>query len=113
MTNDKITAASAAPELQHTAGPWKYDVYGRKTGDTRFFIETTDNKHGIAAIRPTDTASSLLPIEEHEANARLIAAAPDLLEALIEAEKYSLKDISINPSIFKVRAAINKATQKE
>lgn len=67
---------------RHTYGPWKYGSYGTKTGDTRFFVETHDNRHGICGIRPTDTASSLLTIEQHEANARLIASAPQMLSVL-------------------------------
>jgi hypothetical protein len=79
----------------HTPGPWKFDSYGLKTGDARFFIETADNRHGIAGIRPTDTASALLSLKEHEANARLIAAAPDLF-AVCQAYEEWEGDIVMN-----------------
>lgn len=64
---------------KHTEGPWAYWSYQRS--GRVFAIETADHRHGIAGIRSTDTASSGLSMDEHEANARLIAAAPDLLQA--------------------------------
>jgi hypothetical protein len=67
-------------DATHTAGPWACHSYAAN-GGKNFGIETADHRHGIAAIRPNDTASTMLSLEEHEANARLIAAAPDLLAA--------------------------------
>ena len=62
---------------QHTKGPWKFgssnddSVYKRNIGGS-------DGYHvAVASSREDD---------EVDANARLIAAAPDLLEALREAE---------------------------
>ena len=48
--------------------------------------------------------------EEETANARLIAAAPDLLEALQAIEKYMRADFDDMPMSGKARAAIAKAT---
>jgi hypothetical protein len=55
--------------MKHTQGPWK------RTG-MRIYRETL---HGN---RVATVESAKLPPEESEANARLIAAAPDLLAAL-------------------------------
>ena len=59
---------------KHTPGPWTHEGQGDITG-----IE--DNGFGRG---PVDVCSVYLRTVEgrHEANARLIAAAPDLLEAL-------------------------------
>jgi len=59
---------------EHTPGPWTHEGQGDITG-----IE--DNGFGRG---PVDVCSVYLRTVEgrHEANARLIAAAPDLLEAL-------------------------------
>jgi hypothetical protein len=56
----------------HTAGPWAHD-------DHEIYSEQTD--HG-AAICTMNTTSAHFTKEEAEANARLIAAAPELLAAL-------------------------------
>lgn len=63
---------------QHTPGPWM-----RTHGSGRYYIKT--DKHSIATVFssngefgcPTNPTS-----EQASANARLIAAAPELLEAL-------------------------------
>lgn len=65
---------------KHTPGPWTHEGQGDITG-----IE--DNGFGRG---PVDVCSVYLRTVEgrHEANARLIAAAPDLLEALKQAREY-------------------------
>lgn len=68
-------------ETKHTAGPWRYHEWTGGNG-RRFAIETADHRHGIASIAPNENASTLLTMEEHQANARLIAAAPSMLDAL-------------------------------
>lgn len=61
---------------KHTPGPWTHEGQGDITG-----IE--DNGHGRGTV---DVCSVYLRTVEgrHEANARLIAAAPELLKALFE-----------------------------
>lgn len=65
------------PDNKHTPGPWKFTevlnnpLYSNLVCYTEW---SPDRKSSVVA--PTRTAGS------HEANARLIAAAPDLLEAL-------------------------------
>ena len=66
-------------EPKHTPGPWTYDkyecAYGRDIYAGDVWVGDAKGPHDGVSIRfPTS--------EECEANARLIAAAPDLLEAL-------------------------------
>lgn len=61
---------------QHTPGPWL--VY---KGEVCYRSDADDQSYGMFC--PVDF--------EQEANARLIAAAPDLLEALIEVRAYLSK----------------------
>ena len=60
---------------QHTPGPWVTDR--NQHGECHVMDE-----FGIAIADMAVDYSSIKKIEEHEANARLIAAAPELLEAL-------------------------------
>jgi hypothetical protein len=68
---------------KHTAGPWEFNppVAGDNTAEFR-----AGNANGtiLGAIYPlfSNEVEELLWTEEAEANARLIAAAPELLEAL-------------------------------
>jgi hypothetical protein len=76
----------------HTPGPWKYEP-GTKT------IRSQKENYWLASMNSWDGAVN------HEANARLIAAAPDLLEAC-----RWLVDYAPTPSdAAKARAAIDKA----
>lgn len=65
--------------MKHTPGPWKH--YRRSSTDPdelhRFFIGQPEGNNHIIA----NTVKEYESIDD-EANARLIAAAPDLLDAL-------------------------------
>ena len=61
--------------MKHTPGPWMVDAMGN--------VWASNTKVCDMAERPIqDSAYRAKELGEHEANARLIAAAPDLLEAL-------------------------------
>lgn len=68
---------------KHTPGPWR--VYG---DDTNIFVGQTDSDNenacdGIRQVCEVKQGDSEIPdYDEAAANAQLIAAAPDLLEAL-------------------------------
>jgi len=88
---------------QHTQGPWEYG-------------EDCDNEwYFAAASNPNVQLGWVCPNEEstQEANARLIAAAPELLEALkdLEAGYERLKDqgYPVSDCQKQARAAIAKA----
>lgn len=74
---------------KHTPGPWAVqkaeDCLGRKLDDLVEWV-VTGNEHDLwISTGPTwDQDHS----EESEANARLIAAAPELLEALVHMVKW-------------------------
>jgi hypothetical protein len=97
-----ITANVAAPTGDHTPGPWEIDTH-----------------HGIAVHGEIGRVCRLPAyntprlLRQADANARLIAAAPDLLDALKEAEEV----LSLLPhgyhgsTIGRLRTAIAKATR--
>jgi hypothetical protein len=64
-------------KARHTPGPWVVDGYSEASGTA---IEQKGTGIDIATVVPRDTVSH----DPHAyANARLIAAAPDLLDALL------------------------------
>ena len=98
--------------IGHTPGPWEVELDVGQDGDIGVFAEQLT---AIAFVNcrevPEDTDP---PREQALANARLIASAPDLLEALKNAENYL--DSSLSPCearceciIHLVWAAIAKA----
>lgn len=88
----------------HTPGPWRVDAITNSLGT----IETADGVSIGQAFQVRPHRDDLHSIER-KANARLMAAAPDLLAALEEAIEYiPARDRSV--LIAKARAAIAKAT---
>ena len=67
--------------MQHTPAPWKYNVHngGHYFADIEAALGMKD---GINQIRTVGLVLKYAPENEREANARLIAAAPDMLAAL-------------------------------
>jgi hypothetical protein len=90
-----------------TPGPWRVMNYGRERADGRFNILAVwvdDNSRQIA------TVGNEVWDEEHEANARLIAAAPDLLAVTEAFRRECLRQgIKFGPLIADAEAAIAKA----
>lgn len=97
---------------KHTKGPWKVGQY---LGSLRQFVihmDVGDNGRG------SDVAftSAAFGNDETIANARLIAASPDLLEALQAIEMLYAplaRDSTAATWIDKARAAIAKATGEQ
>ena len=86
-------------KAQHTQGQWK--AYKIKESNGFWYVDSPDTTSGtIATCYNTDA----------EANAKLIAAAPDLLDALINAMPY-IRHSGLRISIDKAEAAIKKATE--
>lgn len=70
---------------KHTPGPWAVeDPMGREVGlwIVQQGLETYDWACIAMVTADNDTAGRKITYTEQQANARLIAAAPDLLEAL-------------------------------
>lgn len=105
---------------KHTSGPWKIgDQYGPVMDE----IQAADGKtiaavwthRGRSPMRSPTHRREANPVEEWVANARLIAAAPDLLEALedwmrvVDVKDCSLYCEETQLRIKKAVAAIAKA----
>lgn len=73
----------AGARTQHTAGPWT----AREGRNDQFVIEAPGSKPGLIVQVATVYETTVMrdETERREADARLIAAAPDLLEACREA----------------------------
>lgn len=94
---------------KHTLGPWvadleTYPIMVRSQTETWPLVDELGNEEGRSGVFVCNTG-------ENKANAILIAAAPDLLEALQLADGV-LSGANMNLSVVerKVRAAISKAT---
>lgn len=93
---------------KHTPGPWYADPGKRVTG----FAVTHDgepNPLAIALRKPANSYSKGISDIKALANARLIAAAPDLLEALESFPGFLCGTESGDAWIEQMRAAIAKA----
>jgi hypothetical protein len=95
--------------MKHTPGPWAAEL-GR---DGSFLIEA--DRQGVTGGLLVLASRNEHPLlaEQMHANARLIAAAPDLLEALQEMyQAFNWGDMNQGETwaILKARAAIAKAT---
>lgn len=112
--------------VKHTPGPWRIDVNGSENwsvdyegpSSTFMTICAQGRREPVGfAVEPTAWGSD----EEIEANARLIAAAPDLLEALepefmdavaavLDANNCHATAGSVRNYAIKQRAALSRAT---
>jgi hypothetical protein len=100
-------------ETKHTPGPWRYHL-GRGA-NPRFHIQDVGGYQIASTTELVRHKQAHEENEAREANARLIAAAPELLEALtalLEASETidAYEDLLSEPER-KARAAIAKATQ--
>lgn len=88
--------------MKHTQGNWEISKHGNYDS---FGIYAEGQRNDLAIVKGGNEEGG-----EAEANAKLIAAAPDLLEALIMCSK-SLATYGSHPIIeIAVNNAINKAT---
>lgn len=66
----------------HTPGPWRLHFWAENVGISADRPKQRDCETVATVYRGPETASYATDREKADANARLIAAAPDLLEAL-------------------------------
>lgn len=98
-------------EHKYTPGPW--EQFAKLTASENhkgFDVQDVASQHWIATVGPRDMDGI-----EGEANAHLIAAAPDLLEALMAVDEW-LDDQSLaQPAVSRqgIRDAIAKALGRE
>jgi len=97
----------------HTPGPWGANL----APDGTWRIDSADASHWIAKTVPMRNLTTKMAEFDTSADARLIAAAPDLLNACMqviqEFEQFRKEvpaDTPTSPCIATVRAAIAKAT---
>ena len=92
----------------HTPGPWKFDESymwsERLSGGPKYHFRVT-GANG-ETWTPIALCQSNARAVDNEANARLIAAAPDLLEAL----QYAIKQVPELATVPGISSAISKAT---
>ena len=99
---------------KHTEGPWKRDdmtIYSLQHSGWRKGVEQLENRFTVSVHRSPNCTD-----EETQANARLIAAAPDLLAALQDiVDLYGCNDCACceDHEVTVARAAITKATEGE
>ena len=96
--------------MKHTKGEWTYSQQRGKQGHCYAAQVWDDTGDCLATLRATENE------EEATANAKLIASAPELLEALIVAEEiiYDLNDrmeILVPDQLETIQSAIKKATE--
>ncbi len=82
-------------ETKHTSAPWYIRYMGHDTednGENDFFVEANNNKekvgHATEIMQDDYGDHNGYPREQRMADAKLIASAPDLLEALQEILMY-------------------------
>ena len=90
---------------KHTPGPWTVTRVSKSTILKDLYVSASPER--VARVVLPATANS---IDEYEANARLIAAAPDLLEAL---KGFMDGAEAMGWNTDKARAAIAKATGEQ
>lgn len=92
---------------KHTPGPWKWSgEYTHPCGKPAW---TLLGRHGLYGILTCDQGSAPQDLND-EANARLIAAAPELLENLIGCMEALSSHVPDCIEVQCARAAIAKAT---
>lgn len=114
-TNPTAPAPNAGQSTAHTPGPWRYHL-GRGA-NPRFHVQTTAGYQIASTIelKTQRTVTRAVEFEENaaiEANARLIASAPELLAALERALPALERDCltaSENGALIEARAAIANA----
>ena len=81
--------------MKHTKGPWEISKIGNNYDQYSVYSEGSSSGNIVNTV-------------EGEANARLISAAPDMLEALLEAEVV-IKELCNGNCLVSILDAISKA----
>jgi hypothetical protein len=91
--------------MTHTPGPWRIRFFEEGPEKRRCFLVQTEGRITIAENRHTHDW------KEAETNAALIAAAPEMLEALEDMLKWArrVKQLNPGPEIVNALNAIAKA----
>jgi len=99
--------------MKHTPGPWR-ECGADKGGCVCGLIWSTTADRPVAGIEPRPEGFEKMPEGEARANARLIAAAPDLLAALKElVYMIDMHRLAVGGCVDEARKAIERAEGKE
>lgn len=99
-------------KTKHTPGPWKFVKtiqHPEEKDQAVSFIQTSKTCYDLCFMKGFFTE------EEAEANARLIAAAPELLdtlESIVETLHQMRRDETVSGMLFIATQAIQKATDE-
>ena len=96
-------------QSKHTPGPWVL-IDGDRFSKEKVITTTRRIEDSYGCICDMDVYFSGQMGVEQEANARLIAAAPELLEALKAAQKKGSRWHPADPVVQQINVAIAKAT---
>lgn len=92
----------------HTKGPWRIPHFADEKASCACSYIFSDAQRGFGAIATIQFGGENENYETAKANANLIAAAPDLLEALIDVRR-ALEVANFTGELAVVDAAIAKA----
>jgi hypothetical protein len=114
MTMTKVSNYNSSMKAKHTPGPWRIAA---KNFDTSFYvIHGNDEAKREVQVVKMSYGTHPIPefLERKEADARLIAAAPELLSALVRLVNWAKAHDAIcfieTKDIESAKAAIAKAT---
>jgi hypothetical protein len=96
--------------MRHTPGPWMFHL-GRGA-NPRFHVQTTSGYQIASTTELNSHPQAKDENEQRQANARLIAASPDLLEACELVQKWMLGGQPAPFSDSKVLEAVGEAISK-
>lgn len=94
--------------MKHTKGPWKATERERVLGNYSYDIQQDERHPGNGGQVVARVALCVNTMSEHDANASLIAAAPELLDAAKKAFAFT-EDADWTEILFALKAAIAKA----
>ena len=82
-------------KAEHTKGPWKATQWEYTSGPPRKELVIENGQVRLATLDADFVGNNpyVVPLEEAEANARLIAAAPKLLDACKQAHAFLCSDV--------------------
>ena len=100
-------------KAQHTPAPWETDEYGNEITAGNTIVARAHSTVSVSAKeRKKFDVVGFDQLETIKANARLIAAAPELLETLRDAVIATASDHAEDPWSIRARAIITKAEGK-
>jgi len=110
---ESVSSSASCAQAEHTPGPWKLDEIDPSGLMKPIFIESGDAT--ICAMAAFLEPNSHVDPKEAMANARLIAAAPDMLKAL-KLCKHQIQEIASqaghDPGVYKAYTMVEDAIAK-